>query len=328
MPLFPLSGQGFFPPKNHGALSNCTPPTAAARRGAFSRGTGERHHLLGLGHLKDVPERSGGTDRGPRRNSARTPKRGGRRVRRDGRTPPSPAAGEGRARKTHKPRKASGECPLRQRRPRARKAPRSGRVPHPSPSTHRLRAEGRGEGPAGRARRAAPFAKECPSLVWRGLGPARESATSPHRSDRAGQAEKQEREKRGAEPANGAAAPAPIVRGGGGKRGEDNRLTHRTGLRASKASPRKPSLSLSFPPASSFLGRGSGRRSTARGDRGPRPEAHNSRRRAGPPGVRLSLAQSRGTGRGRRASGSRPEKLPGRHPTSPSSSHPRTACPH
>ena len=40
----------------------------------------------------------------------------------------------------------------------------------------------RGEGPAGRARRAVPSAKECPSLVWRGLGPARESATSPHRS--------------------------------------------------------------------------------------------------------------------------------------------------
>lgn len=36
--------------------------------------------------------------------------------------------------------------------------------------------------PAGRARRAAPFARERPSLVWRGLGPARESATSPHRS--------------------------------------------------------------------------------------------------------------------------------------------------
>lgn len=180
MPLFPLSGQGFFPPKYHGALSNCTPPTAAARRGAFSRGTGERHHLLGLGHLKDVPERSGGTDRGPRRNSARTPKRGGRRVRRDGRTPPSPAAGEGRARKTHKPRKASGECPLRQRRPRARKAPRSGRVPHPSPSTHRLRAEGERRGARGQSEKSGPIRQgmSVPRLARLRPGPGERDVTT------------------------------------------------------------------------------------------------------------------------------------------------------
>lgn len=122
-----------------------------------------------------------GHHRGPRRNSDRTPNVGEARAARR-RDAPSPPRGGALARRSRE-RRAEGVRCVRET---TGVTPRSGRVPHPfpSPSTHRRRTVGgeRGEGPAGRARRAVPFDKECPSLVWRGLGPARESATSPHRS--------------------------------------------------------------------------------------------------------------------------------------------------
>lgn len=141
-------------------------------------GSGKRHHQLGLGHLQDVPERSRGTHREPRRNSDRTPNGGGTCGATTGH--PLPAAGKG-ARDSGKPGKASGGCPLRHR-DHGRDTevgPGSAPLPFHAPPSDGGR---RGEGPADRARRAVPFAKECPSLGWRGLGPARESATSPHRS--------------------------------------------------------------------------------------------------------------------------------------------------
>lgn len=193
-----------------------------------------------------------------------------RRVRRDGGTPrPAPRGG---ALARGQAREASGECPLRQERPRG-VTPRSGRVPHPfprpAPHTAARRGGGaRGEGPAGRARRAVPFAKECPSLVWRGLGPAQESATSPHRSS-------------GKSGAGGTANEAgPHYRGG--ERNEARTAARNTGLPARKAS--------SPPP----LGGGGGKH----GPRGRGPETHNSRCSAGPEAYGPLRSCGAGTGRG------------------------------
>lgn len=99
-----------------------------------------------------------------------------------------PRRGVGAARGTQPGGKA--ECPLRRETP-----------PPPTPREEQERQEGEvGPGPAprplhtppagGEERRGArgqneksgPTHQECPSLVWRGLDPAQESATSPHRS--------------------------------------------------------------------------------------------------------------------------------------------------
>lgn len=70
----------------------------------------------------------------------------------------------------------------RQRREAGGGEARSGRVPHPSPP-HAPPTGGRERrGARGQSEKSGPIRQECPSLVWRGLGPARESATSPHRS--------------------------------------------------------------------------------------------------------------------------------------------------
>lgn len=155
------------------------PPTAAARWGT----RGERETTPPA--RPQAPEGHPGTLQGHQpkaKAKERTHAQRQRRVRRDGRDAPLPVAGRGGPRDAAG--KASAECPLRHKDQRRREHHR-GRAGFrtPSPSTHRHRARRvRGEGPAGRARRAVPFVKECPSLVWRGLGPARESATSPHRS--------------------------------------------------------------------------------------------------------------------------------------------------
>lgn len=140
------------------ATGACLPPTdstlprgpagataAAAARGG-SRGTGDDHRQLGLGHLRNNPERSRSTTDG-RAKRARAPKGRHAARRRDG---PHPTAGkEGRPRHTAKGR---AERVRRVRRPRATPAARRaggrsarpGRGPHPSPSTHRDGAEERG----------------------------------------------------------------------------------------------------------------------------------------------------------------------------------------
>lgn len=171
----PLSGQDSSPrcsfPRHH----------RQRRPGGGSRGTGHDTTWLGLRHLKGRPGALQGHQ--PRANSARTPN-GGRRVRRDSGTPP-PRRGEGRlARRSREGYSAESVRSVRETTGVNNRGQAGFRTPLPSlPHTATGRGGGgRGEGPAGRARRAIPFAKECPSLVWRGLGPARESATSPHRS--------------------------------------------------------------------------------------------------------------------------------------------------
>lgn len=78
----------------------------------------------------------------------------------------------------HPERAASGKHPLRQRTPGARSRPDSAPPPLPAPRTG-------GEARRGTRRqdeKSRPIRHECPSLAWRGFGPAQESAKSPHRS--------------------------------------------------------------------------------------------------------------------------------------------------
>lgn len=134
--------------------------TAAAATRGGSRGTGDDNRQLGLGHLRDNPERSRSTTDG-RAKRARAPKGRHAARRRDG---PNPTAGkEGRSRHTAKGR---AERVRRVRRPRAtpaavrQEAGARGRAGVRTPSLPRT-AMGcrRGEGPAGGARRAVPFAR-------------------------------------------------------------------------------------------------------------------------------------------------------------------------
>lgn len=134
------------------------PAATAATRGG-SQGTENDNHQLGLGHLRDNPERSRSTTEG-RAKHAHAPRGGARRV--SGTAPPRRGAREPLA--THS-RRAGGEGPLRQETTRPTSCRQaegggagSGRVPHPSPSTHHHGCR-RGEGPAGGARRAVPFAR-------------------------------------------------------------------------------------------------------------------------------------------------------------------------
>lgn len=52
----------------------------------------------------------------------------------------------------------------------------------PAPTTHRREAGRGGEGRHVQNEKSGPVHQERPSLAWRGQGPARESASSPHRS--------------------------------------------------------------------------------------------------------------------------------------------------
>lgn len=203
---FPRPGSRLFP--HTGALLHGTTDSGGPS-GGFA-GNGKRHHLLGLGRLKDILERSRGTNRGPRRKSARTPNRGGACGATAGR--PLPAAGRGGSQDAAGKACAESVRCVTEATGHKHHRGRAG-FRTPSPSTHTVigRGGGRGEGPAGRARRAVPFAKECPSLVWRGLGPARESATSPHRSSgRAGaNKHREEGRTRGADSRTEQAWPLP-----------------------------------------------------------------------------------------------------------------------
>lgn len=89
-----------------------------------------------------------------------------------------------------------------------------------APSTHRQREEGRSvEGARGQSEKSGPIRHECPSLVWRGLGPARENATAPHRSGRDGRTS--------SESPNGDDAKAPAGAGRGQRRRERARFLPR-----------------------------------------------------------------------------------------------------
>lgn len=184
---------------------------AAKTGGGYSPGAGNDTTGSASGTWRDVLERSRSTNGGARQGAER-----------GGRTAP-PRHGEGRTRDTGA-RAQSGAGPLRQE-TSAPPAPRGGwrgsrgragfRTP-PLP-TRRLPAGGRGEGPAGQSEKSGPIRQECPSLVWRGLGPARESVTSPHRSGHRerppGRRRDEDGDRRSLAPA--LAAPAFL----GGKRG-------------------------------------------------------------------------------------------------------------
>lgn len=103
-----------------------------------------------------------------------------------------PRRGEGRPGR-QQPRGRGGECPLRHKDLGTPPPPRGGKpgsevgpgsaplsFPHTTPGRAR-----KGRGARGRSEKSGPIRQECPSLARRGLGPAQESATSPHRSSQA-----------------------------------------------------------------------------------------------------------------------------------------------
>lgn len=109
-----------------------------------------------------------------------------RRTERVGEPAPPQRRGEPHARLGREGRAESVRCVRRPRGPASAAKrggdTRSGRIPHPClPHTTAGVSAGR-RGARGQSEKSDPIRHECPSLVWRGLGPARESATSPHRS--------------------------------------------------------------------------------------------------------------------------------------------------
>ena len=143
---------------------------------------------LGLRHLSDDLERSRGTTEGPTRH-ARAPARGGAAQQRYS----PPHRGEGRSRSTRREGEARASAVSEDPRPpltppeagdRRPKVRARGRNPAPAflpPPT--ARGEKSGEGPRGQTEKSRHVPREHLSLVWHGLGPARESTTTPHRSD-------------------------------------------------------------------------------------------------------------------------------------------------
>lgn len=141
------------------ALSPRAPHGARPRRwpekGVGAAGNGERHCRLGLRHLEDDLERSRGTTEG----------QATRALARRGGAAPLPGAGwgplAGHSPEARRSVRCVGRPRSRQPRVRSRRGRRakSGRDPHPGPSTHRRRAGRRGEGPADRTRRAVPLTR-------------------------------------------------------------------------------------------------------------------------------------------------------------------------
>ena len=64
-----------------------------------------------------------------------------------------------------------------------RSGPEAATQPPPSSPSPTARGEKSGEGPRGQTEKSRHVPREHLSLVWHGLGPARESTTTPHRSD-------------------------------------------------------------------------------------------------------------------------------------------------
>lgn len=194
----------------------------AAATGGGGAGGGNDTPPLGLGHLRDNPERSRSTAKAQAEPTlAHTPREGSTTGRRDGTPhrrgggpPASPQPLEATARGACRVRGPRRPAP-RRRRQRAGRRGRAGlRTPHASPTraTRRRGEERRGD-PAGRSEKNGPVRHERPPLARRGSDPARESTTSPHRSRRA------PRERRSA----GRPADALLRgRGGGQPSGDEN----------------------------------------------------------------------------------------------------------
>lgn len=194
----------------------------AAATGGGGAGGGNDTPPLGLGHLRDNPERSRSTAKAQAEPTlAHTPREGSTTGRRDGiphrrggGPPASPQPLEATARGACRVRGPRRPAP-RRRRQRAGRRGRAGlRTPHASPTraTRRRGEERRGD-PAGRSEKNGPVRHERPPLARRGSDPARESTTSPHRSRRA------PRERRSA----GRPADALLRgRGGGQPSGDEN----------------------------------------------------------------------------------------------------------
>lgn len=215
----PAGGAGKGCPPFH--LAHSTPPPTrtafprwegAAKAGGLA-GSGERHHRLGLRHLERRPgalqehqRRSQARRRARRPNGASPPRRGPHE--RHGRKGPkrSGSAASGDLGPASAVRRGGGAVEV---------GPGSAPLPYPRAACRR--AGGRGEGPAGQSEKSGPIRQECPSLVWRGLGPARENVTSPHRSGHRerppGRRRDEDGDRRSLAPA--LAAPAFL----GGKRG-------------------------------------------------------------------------------------------------------------
>ena len=166
----------------------------AAATGGGGAGGGNDTPPLGLGHLRDNPERSRSTAKAQAEPTlAHTPREGSTTGRRDGTPhrrgggpPASPQPLEATARGACRVRGPRRPAP-RRRRQRAGRRGRAGlRTPHASPTraTRRRGEERRGD-PAGRSEKNGPVRHERPPLARRGSDPARESTTSPHRSRRA-----------------------------------------------------------------------------------------------------------------------------------------------
>ena len=180
----------------------------AAATGGGGAGGGNDTPPLGLGHLRDNPERSRSTAKAQAEPTlAHTPREGSTTGRRDGiphrrggGPPASPQPLEATARGACRVRGPRRPAP-RRRRQRAGRRGRAGlRTPHASPTraTRRRGEERRGD-PAGRSEKNGPVRHERPPLARRGSDPARESTTSPHRSRRA----PRERRSAGRRPAPG-----------------------------------------------------------------------------------------------------------------------------
>lgn len=236
-------------------------------------------------------------------------------MRRDGRTPPSPAAGEGRARKTHKPRKASGECPLRQRRPRARKAPRSGRVPHPSPSTHRLRAEGERRGARGQSEKSGPIRQgmSVPRLARLRPGPGERDVTTSIGSGGASRKARAGKAGRGTGQRGGGPGPHRSRRRET-RRGQPGSHTERA---CALQKPRHVSPLSLFP--TGFLFPRARERKEEHGPRGPGPEARGSQQPAPRrPAGRTAFARAKpGHGEGKESLRFAAREAPGETPNLP-----------
>lgn len=170
------------PPRSPERSNNCSSPSgtrlrnprrrgetdseAAAGRGSGT-GTGNSTHRLSLRHLRKRPG-------APQEHRSR-----GAPSRRRGTAAALPDAGRATRTALGRPeRAAGGKHPLRQRTPGARSRPGSAPPPFPAPRTG---GEGR-RGARGQDEKSWPIRHECPSLAWRGFGPAQESAKSPHRS--------------------------------------------------------------------------------------------------------------------------------------------------
>lgn len=160
-PLFP-PGTRLRDPRRRGE----TDSEAAAGRGSGT-GIGNSTHRLSLRHLKKRPG-------APQEHRSR-----GAPSRRSSTAAALPGAGRATHTALGRPERAASEKhPLRQRTPGARSRPDSAPPPFPAPRSG-------GETRRGTRRqdeKSWPIRHECPSLAWRGFGPAQESTEPPHRS--------------------------------------------------------------------------------------------------------------------------------------------------